>query len=102
MALTTVPTPSGLFEQRQSPTAGIGVFAIAPIASGTRILFALEDDDDVIGCYLTIKALPLDQQELFWTLAASTTAPGDTEWIGELREACDGTRIGLQSKLDQC
>jgi hypothetical protein len=107
MAPTAVPTPSGLFEQRQSPTAGIGVFAIAPIASGTRILceaplFALEDDDDVIGCYLTIKALPLDQQELFWTLAASTTSPGDTEWIGELREACDGTRIVLQAKLGQC
>jgi hypothetical protein len=106
MALTTVPTPTGLFEQRESPTAGIGVFAINPIPSGTRILcesplFALPDDNDVIACYLAIKDLPLDQQSLFWSLAASTTTPGDTEWIDELREACDGTRIVLQMILGQ-
>ncbi|CAD0112651.1 unnamed protein product [Aureobasidium uvarum] len=94
MPLTTVPTPPGLFEQRQSPNAGIGVFAIAAIPSGTRILceaplFALPDDDDVIECYLTIKDLPLDQQSLFWSLAASSSPPGDTDWIGELRDACD-------------
>ncbi|KAI4754154.1 SET domain-containing protein [Aureobasidium sp. EXF-3400] len=94
MALTTVPTPSSLYKQRQSPTAGIGVFADVAIPAGTRILcepplFALPDDDDVIACYLAIKALPLDQQSLFWTLAASTPPPGDTEWIAELREACD-------------
>ena len=98
MALTTVPTPSGLFEQRQSPNAGIGVFAIASIPSGTRILceaplFALPDDDDVIDCYLTIKSLPLDQQSVFWSLAASSSPPGDTDWIDELRDACDGTLI---------
>jgi hypothetical protein len=107
MASTAAPTPSGLFEQRQSPTAGIGVFAIKPIPSGTRILcetplFALPDDNDVIACYLATKDLPLDQQSLFWSLAASTTTPGDTEWIEELREACDGTRIVLQVILGQC
>lgn len=107
MTLATVPTPSGLYEQRQSPTAGIGVFAIAHIPSGTRILcepplFALPDDDDVIECYLTIKALPLDQQSLFWSLAASAPPPGDTEWIGELRGAYDGRRIVLGTILGQC
>ncbi|KAI5240265.1 SET domain-containing protein [Aureobasidium subglaciale] len=94
MALTSVPTPTGLYAQRRSPTAGIGVFAVAAIPSGTRILcepplFALPEHDDVIECYLTIKALPLDQQATFWSLAASIDPPGDTEWIGELREACD-------------
>ncbi|KAK6003939.1 hypothetical protein QM012_008789 [Aureobasidium pullulans] len=94
MALPTVPTPSGLYEQRPSPTAGIGVFAVAAIPSGTRILceaplFALPDDDDVIACYLAVKNLPLDQQSAFWSLAACTSPPGDTEWIDELREACD-------------
>lgn len=108
MTLATVPTSSGLYEQRQSPTAGIGVFAIAHIPSGTRILcepplFALpDDDDDVIECYLTIKALPQDQQSLFWSLAASTPPPGDTEWIGELRGAYDGGRIVLGMMLGQC
>lgn len=107
MALTTVPTPSSLYKQRQSPTAGIGVFADVAIPAGTRILcepplFALPDDDDVIACYLAIKALPLDQQSLFWTLAASTPPPGDTEWIAELREACDGTQIVLETVLGQC
>lgn len=102
MSLTTVPTPSGLYEQRQSPTAGIGVFALTTIRSGTRILcepplFALPDDDDVIACYLAIKALPLDQQSLFWSLAASSPPPGDTDWIGELREAYDGTQIVLRN-----
>ena len=95
MALPTVPTPSGLFEQRPSPTAGIGVFAVAVIPSGTRILceaplFALPDDDDVIACYLAIKDLPLDRQSVFWSLAGCTSPPGDTEWIDELREAYDG------------
>lgn len=107
MTLTTVPTPSGLFEQRQSPTAGIGVFAIAHIPSGTRLLcepplFALPDDDDVIECYLTVKALPLDQQSLFWCLAASTPPPGDTEWMGELRDVYDGMQIVPGTILEQC
>lgn len=105
MALPTVSTPSSLYEQRQSPTAGIGVFATATIPSGTRILceaplFALPDDDDVIACYLTIRELSKDQQYAFWALASSTTPPGDTDWIDELRAACDGTLITNQPELD--
>lgn len=106
MALPTVPTPSGLYEQRPSPNAGIGVFAIAKIPSGTRVLceaplFALPDDDDVIACYLAVKDLPLDQQSTFWSLAASSSPPGDTEWIDELREAYDGT-LTIQRPVDRC
>jgi hypothetical protein len=98
MNLPTVPTPSDLFEQRQSPTAGIGVFAVAAIPSGTRILceaalLALPHDADVIACYLAVKDLTRHQQLAFWHLVACTPPPADTEWIAELREACDGTGI---------
>ena len=88
--------PATLFEERESPTAGIGVFALSVIPSGSRIiceppLLALPDDEDVIRCYRAVKDLPPGKEASFWALASSTYPPHDTEWIAELRASYDGS-----------
>ncbi|RVD84859.1 uncharacterized protein DFL_003196 [Arthrobotrys flagrans] len=93
------PTPGSytrrdLYEERQTPEAGIGAFATTTIPSGTRIfceesLIMLPDEAGHVEVYNAVKALEPKKQEMYWALAASTKASRDVGWIEKLRGACD-------------
>lgn len=87
-----------LFEERNSPEKGIGIFAITTISSGTRILcepplFALSEYADIIELYDAVQKLSKEEQSPFWALAASTKPHKDVDWIAQLRSSYDGRRV---------
>lgn len=84
-----------LFEERDSPEKGIGIFAIAAIPSGSRILcepplFALSEYADIIELYDAVEKLPKKERSSFWALAGSTKPDKDVEWMSKLRSSHDG------------
>ncbi|KAF3277924.1 hypothetical protein TWF970_004802 [Orbilia oligospora] len=85
-------TRRDLYEERQTPEAGIGAFAITNIPSGTRIfceesVVMLPDEADQVEVYNAVKSLGEEKQGMYWALAASTKASRDIGWIDRLRNA---------------
>ncbi|KAF3084964.1 hypothetical protein TWF102_011745 [Orbilia oligospora] len=88
-------TRRDLYEERQTPEAGIGAFATTNIPSGTRIfceesIVMLPDEADQVEVYNAVKSLGEEKRGTYWALAASTKASRDIGWIDRLRDASDG------------
>ncbi|KAK6506517.1 hypothetical protein TWF506_011423 [Arthrobotrys conoides] len=87
-------TRRDLYEERQTPEAGIGAFAATSIPSGTRIfceesIVMLPDEAGHVDVYNAVKSLGEEKQVMYWALAASTKASRDVAWIDRLRGGCD-------------
>ncbi|KAK6511136.1 hypothetical protein TWF481_000058 [Arthrobotrys musiformis] len=94
--VTKIPsyTRRDLYEERQTPEAGIGAFATKDIPSGTRIfceegILMLPDEAGQVELYNAVKALDGAREKMFWELAASTKPSKNVEWIDEVRQICD-------------
>ncbi|KAI1842166.1 hypothetical protein JX266_011699 [Neoarthrinium moseri] len=84
-----------LYEERETPGAGIAAFAKAFIPSGTRIfceeaLIVVRDEARQPEVYKAVNSLPKDKQAAYWELAASSKPTKDVDWINQLRSSYDG------------
>ncbi|KAG8627514.1 hypothetical protein KVT40_004997 [Elsinoe batatas] len=96
------PTPgpediyrSDLLAVRPTPHAGLGLFALAPIPSGTRLisespLITLPDMADLPDLYTLITALTPTQQSAFWSLSAYNRPHHEVDYIPALRATYTG------------
>lgn len=85
---------SNLYEARQTPHAGIGLFATTNIPAGTRIfceeaLVALPDEKDITDLYRALEALPADKQAAFDSLVGHKHKH-DTDFIATVRNGYKG------------
>lgn len=88
--LTLAPPDEDLYEEREVPGKGIGVFSRLHIPSGSRLLaespmFVLPDDASILELHRAVECLPGQDQERFWSLAASCKYRKSREWISGLR-----------------
>lgn len=78
-----------LYEERETPGKGIGLFATAPIQSGTRVLsedplIVLPDEADTVDLYGHIRSLNVEGQKQFWGLAAVMKPDNTGDWMTKL------------------
>ncbi|EWC47870.1 hypothetical protein DRE_02752 [Drechslerella stenobrocha 248] len=88
-----------LYEERETPLAGIGAFATVAIPSGTRIFceesfVMLPETAAHLDLHRAVAALPDDKRAEFWALAASSKPSKDVAWVATLRACCDDDASG--------
>lgn len=101
-------TPSRrLYESRQTPHRGVGLFALKDIRAGTVIIrefpvFTVLDDDDDLRVLTKFKLISSDMRESFLTLQAGHCLPtrvtlfDDLEWMMRLSQGPLWTQLQKQ------
>lgn len=97
---------SDLYEERTTPSSGIGAFATSFIPSGTRIfcespLILLPDDAGHVDLYKLVTWLPESKQADFWSLAASKPNK-EVSHIESLRKSYAGNFPFIEIEMKRC
>lgn len=90
---------------RAVPGAGLGVFATAPIAAGTRLIsetavFTLPETADLPDLHTLLTSLPAHRQAAYWALSAYKRRHEETDWIPAARALYTGPSSGFDAYCD--
>ncbi|PNS21469.1 N-lysine methyltransferase SMYD2-B [Sphaceloma murrayae] len=96
---------SDLLVVRSTPHAGLGLFALAPIPAGTRLiserpLVSLPDMADLPDLHAQVSALPPSRSQLFWSLAAYRRRHEEVDWIPAMRASYSGPSSSFDALCD--